>query len=106
MPDPRYSIQRHYMLRSHSNADNTNLAANVRYLLYLYGFGYVWETNTIGDDIILVDAFRQRIKDCVIQQLHSQIKDSPKPMPYKSFKVIFEAEIYLKIDLPFCIEKY
>ena len=36
------------------------------------------EANTIGDDVQFVNAFGQRIKDGIIQQLHSQIEGSPK----------------------------
>ena len=88
MSDHRYPTDTPDLLRFHSNAGKTNLTSNVRCLLY-HGFGYVWEVNIIGDDILFVNAFRQRIKDCVIQQLHSQIEDFPKPMYYKSFKVLF-----------------
>ena len=54
-------IKCYNMLRSHS-----------------YGLWYVWEANTIGDDVQFVNAFGQRINDGIIQQLHSQIEGSPK----------------------------
>ena len=55
--------------------------------------------------VLFVYAFRQRIKKYVIQQLHSQVEDSPKSMHYKSFKVMLELESYLKIDLPLLYRK-
>lgn len=44
---------------------------------------------------------RQRVKDCFLQQWHSDIENSPKALYYKHFKFILEVESYLKIDLPF-----
>ena len=49
-----------------------------------------WEANTIGDYVLFFDAIRQR------PQLLSQIKDCPKAMHLKIFKVMFEVDIYLK----------
>lgn len=105
MPYHRYPRQCYNMLRNLSIAGKRNWASNVRFLLYKYGFGYVWEADTIGNSVLFVNTFRQRIKDCCIQELHSQIEESPKALHYKHYKVILEVECYLKIDLPFLYRK-
>ena len=75
--------------------------------LYKYGFGYVWEANTVGDINRFVDVFKQRLKDCCLQAWHSDIIcESPKSIHYSKFKEILEIEIYLSIDLPFTLESF
>ena len=74
-------------------------------LLYKYGFGYVWEANTVGDINRFVDVFKQRLKDCCLQAWHSDICESPKSIYYSTFKEILEIEIYLTIDLPYLLRK-
>ena len=60
------------MYRYNSIVGKTNLASNVRFLLYQYGFGYVWEVHTISYDVLLVNAFKAEDK-----LLRLQIEDSP-----------------------------
>ena len=74
-------------------------------LLYKYGFGYVWEANTVGDINRFVDVFKQHLKDCCLQAWHSDIFESPKSIHYSKFKEILEIEIYLTIDLPYLLWK-
>ena len=105
MPNHRYPKQCYNMLRSFSDSGKINWASKVRSLLYRYGFGYVWEANTVGDGVNFVNVFRQRVKDCFVQQWHSDIENSPKALYYKHFKFILEVESYLKIDLPFLYRK-
>ena len=79
MPNHRYPKQCYNMLRSFSDSGKINWA---------YGFGYVWEANTVGDGVHFVNVFRQRVKDCFVQQWHSNIENSPKALYYKHFKFI------------------
>ena len=39
-------------------------ATQVKNLLYKYGFGYVWEANTVGDMNVFIKMFKQRLIDC------------------------------------------
>ena len=59
MPDHRYPKQCYIMLRSLSDAGKMTWATQVKNLLYVYGFGYVWEANTIGDINVFVKVFKQ-----------------------------------------------
>ena len=54
MPDHRYPKQCYIMLRSLSDAGKMTRATQVKKLLYVYGFGYVWEANTIRDINVFV----------------------------------------------------
>ena len=57
IPDHRYPKQCYIMFRSLSDAGKTTWATHVRALLYKYGFGYIWEANTIGDINVFVKVF-------------------------------------------------
>ena len=86
MPNHRYPKQCYNMLWSYTAVDKVNLASNVRSLLYRNGFGYAWEADTIGNSVQFIQSFKQRIKDCFMQELYSQIDDTPKALHYKHFK--------------------
>ena len=105
MPNYRYPKQCYNMLRSLASADKINWAARVRSLLLKYGFGFVWEADTVVDASIFINQFRQRLADCSLQQWHSLLEESPKALHYKHFKSILEVETYLNIDLPFVYRK-
>ncbi|MCG7892781.1 MAG: reverse transcriptase family protein, partial [Candidatus Thiodiazotropha endolucinida] len=105
MSDNRYPRQCYTMLRSLSEAGKTTWASQVRTLLHKYGFGYIWEANTVGDINIFVKVFKQRLKDCCLQEWHSDTNESPKSIYYCKFKLILEVETYLNLDLPYLYRK-
>ena len=76
MPDHRYLKQCYILLRSLSDAGKMTRATKVKNFLYVYGFGYVWEANTIGN----INAFVKRLIDWCHQTWHGDISDSPKSM--------------------------
>ena len=67
MPDHRYPKQCYIMLKSLSDAGKITWATQVKNLLYKYGFGYVWEANTVGDMNVFIKKFKQRLIDCCQQ---------------------------------------
>ena len=105
MPNYRYPKQCYNMLRSLASGGKINWAARVRSLLFKYGFGFVWEADTVGDASRFIKQFRQRLVDCSVQQWHSLLEESPKALHYKQFKSILEVETYLNIDLHFVYRK-
>ena len=105
MPNHRYPKQCYNMLRSFAAVGKVNWASNVRSLLYKYGFGYVWEADTVGNATLFIHTFKQRIMDCLIQELHSEMEDSSKSLHYRYFKLTYETEFYLDIDLPYLYKK-
>ena len=105
MPNHRYRKQCYNMLRTYAAVGKVNWASNVRSLLYRCGFGYAWEAGRIGNSVQFIQSFKQSIKDCFMQELHSQIDDLPKALPYQHFKSSLKAEHYLNIDLPYMYKK-
>ena len=59
MPDHRYPKHCYILLRSLSDAGKMRRAIKVKNVLYVYGFGYVWEAITIGN----INAFVKRLID-------------------------------------------
>ena len=104
-PDHRYPKQCYVMLRSLSEAEKITWVTHVREFLYKYGFGYIWEANTIGDIYAFVKGFKQRLKYCCLQEWHSDVNDSPNSIYYCKFKLILELEAYLTLDLPYLYRK-
>jgi hypothetical protein len=67
-------------------------------LLYSNGFNY----NRISQEIdmnILVNSFKQRIKDCNTQNWHDNINNSSICHPYCYFKSLFNVERFLLIEI-------
>ena len=62
----------------------------MRELLYKYGFGYIWEANTIRDINAFFIVFKQQLKDCCLQEWHSDIMGPPKSIYYCTFKLILK----------------
>ena len=60
------------LLQLHSQNKNT-WASYICYLLYRYGFGYVWENQGVGSVNQFLRVFKQRLIDCWRQDWHSCI---------------------------------
>ena len=106
MPDHRYPKQCYIMLRSLSDAGKITWATQVKNLLYKYGFGYVWEANTVGDMNVFIKMFKQRLIDCCQQMWQSDINESSKALLYRKYKLVLEIESYLTFpELPYLYRK-
>ena len=58
------------MYRSAVNG-GTNWASNVKDILFLYGFGYIWEEHQVGNIESFTKDIDQRIKDCYLQKYNA-----------------------------------
>lgn len=76
-----------------------NWASKIKDILYKYGFGVVWENQSVSDNYFIKD-FIDRVKDCEIQQWSSSIHDMPKLRTYSLYKVSRNTELYLFLPLP------
>ena len=93
------------MLKSLDEAGRHTWASNVRRLLYMYGFGYAWIAQEIGNENAFVSQFKIRLTDCMKQNWHSEINESPRCDSYKEFKTLLNVERYLSMDMPFYLRK-
>ena len=53
MSDSRYPKQCYYMLKRLDEAGRKTWATNIRELLYVYDFGYIWLAYDVGNDVFL-----------------------------------------------------
>ena len=66
----------------------------------IYGFGYVWFYENVGDEGLFFKRFRQRLIDCSIQDLSSKLNDSDKARHYKYTMSNFRLVCYIMYDIP------
>ena len=71
--------------------------SKIRHLLCIYGFNDVWESQGIANDKIFLDLFKQRIKDCCVQEWHNAIEPSGKLDVYSNIKETVEQATYLGV---------
>ena len=74
------------MLKRLSDEGRQNWAYDVKQLLYVNGFGYIWERQTVADPSEFIRMFKQRLKDSYIQTWYSAKADVPKLILYNVFK--------------------
>ena len=67
--------------------------------MFQYGFGYVWVANEVGNEKVFLAIFKQRLKDCSYQIIHSDVHTSAKSIYYKEYKTLLDVERYLSIDM-------
>ena len=74
--------------------------SNVKKLLYDYGFNYVFDNQTVVNEVVFLSMFKQRILDCFLQELYTSKSNSSMLTLYHHVKDIFEYENDLDI-VPF-----
>ena len=93
------------MLKSLDEAGRQNSVSKVRHLFFQYGFGYVWIAQEFGNENVFINQFKTRITDCMQQNWHSDINESPRCDSHKEFKSLLNVERYLTLDMPFYLHK-
>ena len=88
------------MLYDYERAGRKNWAKDVKELLYMYGFGFVWEQQGIDDVGSFLRVFKERVRDCYMQKWNAAKLETPKLYLYNLFKHNFEPEPYLLINIP------
>ena len=68
---------------------------SIKELLFKYGFGVAWTKQGVGNNILFLSEFVQRVQDCSSQDWHRDIHNSSKLSVYCTFKSFLEPEKYL-----------
>ena len=68
-------------------------------MLYRFGFGYVWQQQSVGDEAAFLSTFRQRLRDNYRHTWHSNLENSRKSITYKHFKIDMSPCAYLQIEM-------
>ena len=95
MPDNRYAKSCYIMLKKLDEVGKVTWVTHVRNLLYRFGFGFVWLSQTVGNKNLFLLEFMQRVKDISCQNWCSDVVNSCKLRTYYQFKSMLEPEKYL-----------
>ncbi len=71
MPNDRYPKQCYLYVKSLDKYNRVTWATHVKSLLFMYGFGFVWINQEVGDNNLFMKTFVQRLKDCNGQQWYN-----------------------------------
>ena len=82
---------------SHDNIGRTNGVTDIKELLYIYGYGYVWVNQDVGDMNMFIFSFKQRLTDCMTQNWFDELSSDT----YCTFKSLLNFENNLCINISF-----
>ena len=97
LPDHRYVKKAYNMLFFFQSVGQENWASRVKRMLYINGFGYVWENQHVVNENEFLRSFTQRLQDQFLQKWSDCINNSSKLVLYKQFKPNFGCEYYLDV---------
>lgn len=63
------------------------------------GFGAVWLHQGVGNENGFVLEFKQRLIDMSTQEWYATVDNRDRYMYYRSFKCLFELELYVKVSI-------
>ena len=78
----------------------SNWVSKIRDILFKYGFGWVWEDQSVTNVVLFITMFTERVKDCEMQLWATDLHDMPKLRLYSLFKESREEEFYLSLAIP------
>jgi hypothetical protein len=64
----------------------TNWCTRIQRLLLTHGFGEAWESQTVGDEKLFMNVFKQRLRDMNLQNWSDYISNSSKCSFYSKIK--------------------
>ena len=95
LPQSRYCRQAYDMLLKLNENGCSNWVTEVKNILCANGFGIVWIMQSVGCEKIFLSEFKERLKNCYVQEWRASLRDNENYSLYNSFKLIFEPEKYL-----------
>jgi hypothetical protein len=66
--------------------ERTNWCTSIQRLLFTHGFGEAWESQTVGDEKLFMNVFKQRLRDVNLQNWSDYISNSSKCSFYSKIK--------------------
>jgi hypothetical protein len=85
------------MLLILDKCERISWVSKVNHILFAYGFGYVWISQSIGNSQLCLCEFRQRLRDTAFQNWEEASSDSPKLANYSLLKTQLLPELYLSV---------
>ncbi|KAK6181925.1 hypothetical protein SNE40_009702 [Patella caerulea] len=99
MENHRLPRQCYEMLYNLDLLGRTNWCSDVKLMLYRLGFGYVWNTQGVGDTKHFMSVFKMRLQDINFQDRHTFINQSSICEFYSDIKTELFCEPYLNSNL-------
>ena len=84
----RHPKQCYEMLKSLDSIGRVTWATHVNLILFTYGFGYDWISQTAGSPELFIHLFTPKVNDCLLQSWHSKVVEKSKAEHYKKFKTL------------------
>ena len=110
MGEWRIPKKAYIMLKTLDERDKKTWVTNIRLCLYENGFGYVWESQGVGNTKMFLRTFKQRLIDCRWQECHGHIQASERFSVYRSFISLQSIPMYLRLNinnhLKICMTKF
>ena len=100
MPEGSLVKACYILLYNQCNLGKLNWASKVKQILNQYGFGYVWEGQSVNDVNSFLCNFKTRLSDCELQWWSDQVGEMSKLQTYKLFKTERNVESYLLLSIP------
>ena len=98
MPTYRYTRQCYIMLKDLDESGWRTLATIGKNNSFENAFRYIWLSKNIGDSNIFLSNFKERIKDCALQKILTNIGLSTKAEFNRHYKTLLNTERYLSIN--------
>jgi hypothetical protein len=87
------------MLFDLDTRDKTNWVSCVRYKLFHFGFGFVWENQGVEDVRLFLREFRDRLIACKWQEWDFHVQNSDRFSTYRTCCTTHEVKTYLQMNL-------
>ena len=88
------------MLLNQCNLGRVNWASKIKGILYMFGFGYIWEQQLLAVSNEFLEQFKARLLDCDSQLWSMNMSSFPKLRTLSLYKVELKAEKYLNLFIP------
>ena len=85
MSDSRFPKKAYNTLLFLQSRNYSTWACNVRNVLYMYGYGIVWEAQSVGNSKAFISQFRQRLIDCYAQEWDAKLDTHSFYQVYSSY---------------------
>ena len=101
----RYPSKAYKMLLSLQSQNYTTWACSVRNILFRYGFGVIWEAQSVGNEGLFIRTFRQRLIDCFEQNWRAKLQQHDFFSIYSSYRQSLSTRIYVIVISNFYVRK-
>ena len=85
------------MLKNLDDVGKHTWASEIKLLLYRYGFGYVWVSQSVGNIEVFLSLLKQRLGDTYLQEWHTELSNNGKLEMYRPciFSVFWKNFIFV-----------